>query len=351
MSAAAQPDRPEWFAPELYAEDDAPSLTPAPSPARRFTDGATFIFDMPADPVPVWGHGQAVLWAEGEAVMIYGGSGVGKTTLAGQLVRALIFGGDVLGYPVEPAGARVLYLAMDRPRQAARSLARQFRPAERVTVSERLVVWQGPPPADLAREPELLAQLCRDAGASHVIVDSLKDAAVGLVDDSVGAGYNRARQHALADGVQVCELHHQVKARQDGPKGIDAVYGSTWITAGAGSVIHLAGDPGDPVVKLRHLKQPAAEVGPLEVIHDHAAGKSRVAGEVGPLDVLDARGGALTARELAAVLTDTDRPKPADKERARRRLDALVREGALVAETDHSQGIGNGITVYRRAGP
>ncbi|MCP6391167.1 hypothetical protein NL487_30035, partial [Klebsiella pneumoniae] len=77
-----------------------------------------------------------------------------------------------------------------------------------------------------------------------------------------------------------------------------------------------------PVVKLRHLKQPAAEVGPLDVVHDHAAGTSRVAGELGPLDVLDARGGALTARELAAVLTETERPKAADKERARRRLDA-----------------------------
>lgn len=319
---------------------------------RPFTNGATFIYDLPSNPVSVWGRGDDVLWAEGEALMIYGGSGVGKTTLAGQIVRALVLGGgEVLGLPVQAATGRVLYLAMDRPRQARRSLARQFAPADRDAVTERLVVWEGPPPADMAEETCLMVQMCREAGASHVIVDSLKDAAVGLSEDKVGAGYNRARQMVLADDVQVLELHHQLKARQDGPKGIDAVYGSTWLTTGAGSVVHLAGDPGDPVVKLRHLKQPASEVGPFDVIHDHSIGSSRVAGELEPLDVLDAQGGALTARELAQVITEGERPKPAEVEKARRRLDALVRTGALVAEVDRSQVAGKGVTVYRRAVP
>ncbi|MDT1837607.1 AAA family ATPase, partial [Acinetobacter baumannii] len=92
----------------------------------------------------VWGRGENVLWAEGEALMIYGGSGVGKTTIAGQLIRALILAdGDVLGLPVTPAAGRVLYLAMDRPSQAARSLSRQFHAgAHRPALSERLTVWE-----------------------------------------------------------------------------------------------------------------------------------------------------------------------------------------------------------------
>ena len=45
-----------------------------------------------------------------------------------------------------------------------------------------------------------------DAGT--VFVDSLKDAALGLSNDEVGAAWNRARQHLLNAGHQLCELHH-----------------------------------------------------------------------------------------------------------------------------------------------
>lgn len=295
----------------------------------KYRDGGSFIFDTPATPTAIWGAGQDVLWADGEALMIYGGSGVGKSTVAGQLVRALILGdGDVLGYPVLPATGTVLYLAMDRPRQLARSLRRQFHPTHRYDVSRRLEVWEGPPPYDMAKYPSILNQMCQNVGASHVIVDSLKDAAMGLTDDTVGAGWNRARQTVLADGVQVAELHHQVKQRADGPKGIDAVYGSTWLTAGAGSVIQLDGKPGDAVVKLRHLKQPAETVGPFDVIHDPTTGLSHVADEADPLQLVQAAG-QLTVAEFAKVLFSTDKPSRNETEKARRKLDALVRSGHL----------------------
>src|SRR5688500_9512898 len=42
--------------------------------------------------------------------------------------------------------------------------------------------------------------------------------------------------------------------------------------AGAGSVILLWGEPGGALVDLTHLKQPAGDVGPLRVFHDHATG-------------------------------------------------------------------------------
>jgi hypothetical protein len=82
----------------------------------------------------------------------------------------------------------------------------------RTQLHEHRTVWQGPPPGDLAKYPSLLLELCKQACADAVIVDSLKDAAVGLSADEVGAGYNRARQNACAAGVQVLELHHLRKA-------------------------------------------------------------------------------------------------------------------------------------------
>lgn len=333
-----------------WPADGTPDLN-GPSTARPYKDGGSFIFDTPDTPPAVWGSGEDVLWAEGEALTIYGGSGVGKTTIAGQLVRSLILGdGPVLGHPVTPATGRVLYLAMDRPRQAARSLARQFHPSHRGILAERLTVWPGPPPEDMAKRTGLMVQMCREAGASHVVVDSLKDAAVGLSEDAVGAGYNRARQAVLADGVQVLELHHQIKARADGVKGIDQMYGSTWIAAGAGSVLYLEGQPGDAVVKLRHLKQPAAEVGPFDVMHDDSTGLSTVVDDADPLALVRARG-SLEVSELASILFATDAPDRNQVEKARRKLETLARKG-LVTRTPTTLPSGaSGPTKYTPGDP
>jgi hypothetical protein len=93
-----------------------------------------------------------------------------------------------------------------------RSFHRIVGEEHRAQLHEHLTVWQGPPPGDLAKYPSLLLELCKQACADAVIVDSLKDAAVGLSADEVGAGYNRARQNACAAGVQVLELHHLRKA-------------------------------------------------------------------------------------------------------------------------------------------
>ncbi|MBB4735848.1 replicative DNA helicase [Micrococcus cohnii] len=338
MSESA-PERPDYFDPSLYPDESLPT-------GRHYLDGGAFIFDQPETIPAVWGAGNDVLWAEGEALIVYGGSGVGKTTIAGQLVRALVLGdSDVLGQPVAPAAGNVLYLAMDRPRQAARSLSRQFHPAQRDAVSRRLKVWPGPPPEDMADRTELLRQMCREARASHVVVDSLKDAAMGLSDDRVGAGWNRARQGALVDGVQVLELHHQIKARADSPKGIDAVYGSTWITTGAGSVVHLDGAPGDAVVKFRHLKQPADEVGPFDVLHDARTGLSTVVNDADPLTIVRARG-QITVNDLAGVMFATDAPSRNEVEKAHRKLDGLARSKQLEKTPQTAQSGAAMATVY-----
>lgn len=320
--------------------------------AGRMLSGGAFVLDTPARVPAVWGTGADVLWSEGEALILAGPPGVGKTTLTGQLVRGLLgLQGEVLGYAIVPAAHRVLYLAMDRPRQIARSLARHFTSDERDVLDERLVVWPGPPPADLARLPELLADLAREAGASHIVLDSLKDAAVGLTEDEVGAMYNRARQTALAAGVEVLELHHVVKRGPNGarPSTLADLYGSTWITAGAGSVVLLWGAAGDPIVDLHHLKQPAEPVGPLRVIHDHEHGISQVWQSTDPLVVLRLAGEAgVSAQRLAAAMFETDKPDRNQIEKARRRLARLATDGlAEAVEGPPPVGGGKPQTAYR----
>ena len=324
------------------ATDGSLALDPVPLPAEtpeaptgletRFLDGASFILDAPERVPSVWGDGDECLWAEGEALMLCGPPGVGKTTLTGQVVRGLLgLQPKVLGLPVREVN-RVLYLAMDRPQQIARGLRRTFAESDRPTLADRLLVWPGPPPGDVAKHPTVLLSLAQLAEADVVVVDSVKDAAVGLSEDEVGAGYNRARQQALTDGVQVLELHHMVKRGANGakPKELADVYGSTWLTAGAGSVALIWGAAGDPIVELTHLKQPAAEVGPWKLQHDHDNGTtSRFQGNDPVVIVASFGAGGATANDVAKALYSSEKPSESEKEKVRRKLRRLADEGLL----------------------
>lgn len=305
------------------------------TPTFSFVDGASFILDRPDGIPAVWGSGNDVLWARGEALMIAGPQGLGKTTLAGQLLRALIGIGDpeVLGLPVAEAN-HVLYLAMDRPAQITRAHGRVFTESDRDTMAQKLSVHRGPPPFDLARNPSILAAMCEAAGADVVIVDSLKDAAIKLSDDETGAAYNRARQFALESGVQVVELHHTIKrnAKGEAVSDINDVYGSTWLTSGCGSVILLTGNPGDPIVSMKHLKQPADEVGPFRLNHDQTAGLMTIMHATDIYELVRLSGAdGLTAKDAACALFGTEKPTAADVEKARRKLAKMAGMGQLVA--------------------
>jgi replicative DNA helicase len=205
---------------------------------------------------------------------------------------------------------------------------------DREILDERLLAWAGPLPFSVVEEPKSLARFAKQQGVAAVVIDSLKDIAVGLSKDEVGSSVNIAFQELLASGVELLVLHHQ-KKEQAGlgkPKKLSDVYGSRWLTAGMGSVILLWGEPGDLVVEFVHLKQPTEEIGPLQLIHDHGRGETRILESVDALDLVTRAGvEGVTAEQVAAVMFSSETPTRNEIEKARRKLERL-HAASLVAK-------------------
>lgn len=327
-----------------------PEVAVLPAAPEPFQSGARFILDAPDEVPAIWGDGENVAWAAGEPVGIVGPQGVGKSTMAQRLslARAGIGEPELLGMPVEVDGRRVLYIAADRPRQIARSFARMVGEADRAALDRQLVICPGAPPFDVARAEtgSLAAFVASIPGIGTVVVDSLKDLATGLADDEVGSRVSAELGRVIAEGIELVIVHHERKAKEAGkPPRLDDVYGSTWLTAGMGSVLLVWGEPGDPLVELRTLKHASGEIGPLTVAIDHSLGEVRI-DEKPDLAALAAGSiDGITATEAAISLYRIDSPKKADRERARRQLDALVKRGVL--ERDEAGGITEKVR-YRR---
>lgn len=333
------------------ADEDDPSLSYEANPFHevpadirpvrsQILDGDAFVFGQSADDevVAIWGTPVAPLWTAGEGLMIVAPEGVGKTTLAQQLVLARIGLRDsLLGRDVVSDERPVLYLALDRPRQIKRSLERMVGEHDRQALRKRLVVWKGPLEEDIAalNADRLLVDLVLEHGAGTLVVDSLKDAAVNLSDDAVGGRVNRAFQHVIGAGVELLVLHHPRKSTDNNkkPNKLSDVYGSRWITAGMGSVFMLWGEAGDVLVELNHLKQPLEKIGPLTLIHDHQHGRTTVDAEPVLDDLVAAtRRSGLTVADAARQLFRSD-----DKnaiERARRRLENLAKRDGYERRDD-----------------
>lgn len=325
-------------------------LVPVDAPAdvaKRIQHGGC-ILDAPKVPTAVWGQDEDILWATGQSLIIAGHDGTGKTTLAGNLIRARLGLGEgrVLGLPVVPGKRNVLVLMMDRPQQAMSSLARLFTEADREILNSRLRIWQGPPPEDLAANTKLLAQLCELADADTCIVDSLKDAAIPLTEDGVGAGWNRARQAAIIGGTEMLELHHPRKpSNQDinKPPELSDLYGSRWIPAGIGSAIILHGRAGEPYIKLYHRKPIVSLLGPWDILIGED-GEVKVDGDQNDLlrQISRYKKDGVTVAEMALMMYGSDTRN--EVERARRTLEKLLREGHL---TRMSGQRGGAATIYK----
>lgn len=322
--------------PDQYALDEARNGTGQDRPPvrSRWIDGASFILDEPERVPAAWGSPETgeVLWAPGEPMMIVGPEGVGKGTLLQQLAdrRAGIVAGPLLNFAVETGSGPVVYIAGDRPKQIARSWKRMATEGEREARSSRLLIWSGPLPFDLGREPERFVPLLAEWDADTVIIDSLGALVRDLKEAGQGVAY--AMQDAVAAGIEVVAAYHPRKASGEGRgkrlRALDDVYGDRWITAACGSVLALNGEPGDSIVEMSHLKQPASEVGPLKLRHDHERGRTAVYEDV---DLVAAAGEqGITARDAAKLLGATE-PSQNEIEKARRKLDKLLGGGRLVA--------------------
>jgi replicative DNA helicase len=307
----------------------------------RSVDGAAFVFGVPEIVPAVWGEGRSNLWAKGEGLMLVGPDGVGKTTLIQQLALARIgLRRKLLDLAVEDAPRRVLYIAADRPRQAASSMRRMVTADDTDDLRNRLVVWRGPLPINVVEKPRALLDWIRSefGDVSDVFVDSLKDIALDLTKDETGSRVNIAFQELIADSIELAVSHHQRKEHQGGgkPKRLADVYGSRWLTAGMGSVVLLWGEPGDLVVELRHLKQPVEEAGPWNVIHDHSRGLTTLEEGFDLEAHVTASTEGITVRDAAARLFTTADPSKNEIEKARRKLDGLVRNGVAYRRDDEN---------------
>ncbi|KUM69256.1 AAA family ATPase [Streptomyces griseorubiginosus] len=245
-------------------------------------DGLSFLaVDEPDEP-PLWGDAdKAALWSSGESLFIFGPPGSAKSTLTHLIVFARLgLLVDVLGFPVTDDGRKVLYLAMDRPKQIQRAMRRLVRavPSDKHHVlAERLEVRRGPLDYVLTdkRNRDVLRDYCLRHGIGTVVVDSIKDVLPDASKEEPAGDYNSARQSCLAAGIEWIELHHNRKANgaNQQPNTLEDVYGSRWLTAGAGSVISLWQDnPGSDTVSLRHIRASGEKLRDLTLSLDIHAG-------------------------------------------------------------------------------
>ena len=240
------------------------------------------------------------------------------------------------------ANPAVLYIAGDRPAQFRRAARRVFDNQQDAAVLDALLeVHEGPPRRYLTDDQLALVEYCTDHNYGTVFIDSLKDVGLKLAEDGGGQALNTAIQHAVTAGIEVVGLHHYRKRAQGEakkPTTVDEIYGSTWITAGAGSVIQLWGKPGAAEIELDHLKQPSGEVGPWRLDHNADTGELTLVGASDIVTLLRTSGHkGIGAAEVARRLYGIGEPTDADRKRATRALDKLISRG-LATKTEGSSG-------------
>lgn len=297
---------------------------PGPQHGYRFMEADDFLFSVD-EGVPVWGYADTPLWQSGESLMLVGPPGVGKSTLAHNLIIALLTGGEVLGHPVARIEGDVLYLAMDRPKQIARAFRRLVDdPDTRKLVNERVIFHAGPLPINLVKDPTIIARMCQKYGVSVVVIDSIKDIVSSPSDETMANSYNSARQKCLAEGIEWVELHHNRKANGDNkePKGLDDVYGNRFITAGAGSIFSLWAVSGEVIISLTHIRMPGNGLNQMKMELDKDRG-TLTPMDVVTMDSLIRRSIGVTVKEAAFALYG-EKYSDSDSSNVRNKLKRMV---------------------------
>ena len=267
------------------------SLTPSWQPSdweKNVYPAGDWALEERATPRMVMGRDSRILWADGESLVIVADTGYGKSSLSNNIVQAGIgLADDVLGFEVRRF-ERVLYIAADRPMQTRYNLRRMITEDTREYWNEHVHIHDGPLPFYLNEKPEymgMFAKMTREKWgakpADCVIIDSLMNVATGLSDDEEGIKVNAALQAVCREGIQLLVTHHPRKGQSmRGKKGddnmptLDDVFGSKFITGGAGSVIYLHNhDIIDGSLEVTHLKSPAGPVDFHRICFENETGK------------------------------------------------------------------------------
>lgn len=250
-------------APQIYPASWTESIYPA----------GDWALEEKTTPRMVMGRGSEILWADEESFIIVGDTGYGKSTLTQNIIKASVgLSPEVLGMEVRQFD-RILYIAADRPPQIKASMARMIDQQTRECWNTKVLIHEGPIGFAVNKDPEKLvsfAAMPRDhwggRAAEMLVIDSLKDIASAISDDEQGMQYNIALQNVCREGIQLLGTHHprkaptkQQKSKEPEEPTLDDVYGSKFITAGAGSVLMLH-DRQREGVQLTHLKAPAGVI-------------------------------------------------------------------------------------------
>lgn len=321
---------------------------PEPKPEINNPDGQVFDIhylytEHNLDIEAIWGDDETNLWAEAEPLYICAASGVGKTTIALQLIAARCgLTEEFLGHPVKRTASKVLYIGADRPRQLYRMIKTMFTEQETAIMSEDLAIMLGFPKDGLKFDvdPDLLVQLAEQWGpVDTIVLDSAKDFSMSLTSEEGGAAFNEACQRATREGINVIVLHHERKSGSDESASsaptLDKIYGSHNLTSGAGSVIALKKvpdtdkQPGD--IMMYQVKSAAGEMPPARLKHNDSRRTERVMPdmEAAALELIR-ESGFVTVTGLADIYVVGSRsPTRAERTRAQRKLEKMRSQGLL----------------------
>jgi hypothetical protein len=309
---------------ELWAHKWAPLII----------DGKTWLTSGPDQPEALWGNQHTILAAKGQPTTIAGPQGAGKSVFGQHLALGWIgLTSHLLGFPIAQGERCALYLACDRPEQARLSTRRMVTDTQYDTLQERLRVWKGPPPEDVAKQPLMLLEMAEVADADLIVIDSAKDVALKLSADEIGAAYNSALQHCVAADIQVVVLHHPRKlsgeTRDNPVRVLDDLYGAYWVTAGNGSVLYL--QPGDfDTYTLTQLKSPNGEKAEIPYEHVTLTGGIRPPTAPDIESILQQAGDTgCAAAHVARILCKVDEPSGNQKKKVQRALNELAEEGIV----------------------